>query len=65
MCMCVNMCLIHTYRNYMMVMHCVFIQQGWNALHCAACGGHAKIFRFLINHHPDLLTGTDNVSDDI
>ena len=57
------MCLMYTHCDYMMVMCCVFIQDGWNALHCAARGGHEEIFTFLFNHHPDLFKATSNVSD--
>ena len=57
------MCLMYTHCDYMMVMCCVFIQRGWNALHYAARGGYVELCTYLVNHHPDLRKGTDNVSD--
>ena len=47
----------------MIVMCCVFIQNGENALHMAARGGHEEIFTFLFNHHPHLFEATNKVSD--
>ena len=57
------MCLMYTHCDYMMVMCCVFIQYGENALHCAARGGHEEIFTFLFHQYPNLFKETDNVSD--
>ena len=59
------MCLTYTHCDYMMVMCYVFIQLGQNALHCAANGGDERICTYLISHQPDLLKGTNNVSDDV
>ena len=59
------MCLTYTHCDYMMVMCCVFIQNRRNALHCAANGGDERIYTYLISHQPDLLKGTDDVSDDV
>ena len=49
----------------MMVMCCVFLQVGRNALHIAAENGHADVVDRLLNTHSDLIRQTDNVSEHI
>jgi len=46
----------------MMVMFCVFLQDGWNALHCAALGGHVNVVDWLCTKYPNMTTKTSNVS---
>ena len=46
-------------------MFCVFLQNGTTALHCAALYGHSAVVDLLLNRQPNLITQTDNVSEQI
>jgi len=59
--MYVHSYLIYT-ADYMMVMFWVFLQDGWNALHCAAFGGHVDVVDSLCQRYPSMITQTDKVS---
>ena len=43
----------------------MFLQNGWTALHLAAYGGSADVVDLLLSRHPDMITQTDNVSEQI
>jgi len=45
----------------MMVMFCVFSQVKWNALHCAAFGGHVNVVNWLCHRYPNMITQIDTV----
>ena len=51
--------------DYMMIMCCVFLQSGWTALHTAAMYGQVDIVNLLLTNNPDLISQTDNVSEQI
>jgi len=40
---------------------CVFLQNNWNALHCAARGGHVNVVNWLCHRYPNMITQTNNV----
>ena len=46
-------------------MFCVFLQDLWTALHCATINGHSAVTELLLKHRPELITQTDNVSEQI
>ena len=46
-------------------MFCVFLQNGWTALHYAASSGHSAVVDLLLNRQPNLITQTDKVSEQI
>ena len=46
-------------------MFCVFLQNGWTALHYAAYNGHSAVVDILLNRQPNLITQTNNVSEQI
>ena len=46
-------------------MFCVFLQNEWTALHCAANNGHSAVVDLLLNRQPNLITQTSNVSEQI
>ena len=46
-------------------MFCVFLQTGWTALHHAASSGHSAVVDLLLNRQSNLITQTDNVSEQI
>ena len=46
-------------------MFCVFLQNGWTALHHAASNGHSAVVDILLNRQPNLITHTSNVSEQI
>ena len=43
----------------------MFLQAGQTVLHHAAFGGSADIVDLLLSRHPDMITQTDNVSEQI
>ena len=43
----------------------MFLQRGWTALHHAARGGSADVVDLLLSRYPDMITQTDNVSEQI
>ena len=43
----------------------MFLQGGWTALHYAARGGSTDVVDLLVSRHPDMITQTDNVSEQI
>ena len=43
----------------------MFLQDGRTALHHAASGGSADVVDLLLSRHPDMITQTDNVSEQI
>ena len=43
----------------------MFLQDGRTALHYAAYGGSADVVDLLLSRHPDMITQTDNVSEQI
>ena len=43
----------------------MFLQGGWTALHYAASGGSTDVVDLLLSRHPDMITQTDNVSEQI
>ena len=47
------------------VIFCVFLQYGWTALHYAANNGHSAVVDLLLNRQPNLITQTNNVSEQI
>ena len=47
------------------VVFCVFLQGGETALHHAARGGSTDVVDLLLSHYPDMITQTDNVSEQI
>ena len=47
----------------MMIICCVFLQGGRNAMHLAAQQGHENIVNYLLQKHPDMIKQTDNVSE--
>ena len=51
--------------NDMMIMYCVFLQDGTNALMLAAVGGHCDVVEFITNQYPSMMTRTNNVSKQI
>ena len=48
--------------NYMMIMCCVFLQNGRTPLHVAAYNGHLDVAK-LILMKPEMIKQTDNVSE--
>ena len=46
-------------------MFCVLLQGGYTALHHAARNGHSAVVDLLLNRQPNLITQTDNVSEQI
>ena len=44
-------------------MFCVFLQGGCTALHWAAMNGHSAVAELLVKYRPELITQTDNVSE--
>ena len=46
-------------------MFCVFLQNGSIALHYAASNGHSAVVDLLLNRQPNLITQTNNVSEQI
>jgi len=46
----------------MMVMFCMFLQNGWNALHYAAASGHVIVVEWLCKKYPYIIKEIDNVS---
>lgn len=46
-------------------MICVFLQEGWTALHYAAGGGNTEVVQLLLSCHPGLLAQANNVSKQI
>ena len=59
------MVMMYLYHLYMMIMCCVFLQNGETVLHRAAVGGNQDIVDLLLKKKPDLITQTDNVSKQI
>ena len=59
------MVMMYLYHLYMMIMCCVFLQDGKTALHYAAQGGNQDIIDLLLKKKPDLIIQTDNVSKQI
>ena len=47
----------------MMIMYCVFLQDGETALHCAAGGGNVDVVQIVLQNQPDLILKTDDVSN--
>ena len=43
----------------------MFLQAGWTALHHAASNGSTDVVDLLLRHHPDMITQTTNVSEQI
>ena len=43
----------------------MFLQGGLTALHYAANGGSTDVVDLLLSRHPDMITQTDNVSEQI
>ena len=43
----------------------MFLQYGRTALHYAASGGSTDVVDLLLSRHPDMITQTDNVSEQI
>ena len=43
----------------------MFLQDGDNALHNAACNGHYDTIELLLNKYPDMIKHTNNVSEQI
>ena len=43
----------------------MFLQAGQTALHHAARGGSTDVVDLLLSRHPDMITQTDNVSEQI
>ena len=48
-----------------MIICCVFLQDGETALHKAAWHGHDDIVNILLRKNTDIVTQTDNVSEQI
>ena len=46
-------------------MFCVFLQNGATALHYAAYNGHSAVAELLLRRRPELITQTNNVSEQI
>ena len=46
-------------------MFCVFLQTGWTALHWAGMNGHSAVAELLLKYRPELITQTNNVSEQI
>ena len=46
-------------------MFCVFLQSGLTALHHAAMNGQSAVAELLLKWRPELITQTDNVSEQI
>ena len=47
----------------MMIICCVFLQEGENAVHLAAMNGHESLVDLLLQKHPNMIKQTDNVSE--
>ena len=47
----------------MMIICCVFLQDGSNAMHLAAMMGHERLVDLILQKHPDMIKQTDNVSE--
>ena len=47
----------------MMIICCVFLQGGYNVLHCAAMQGHVNVIDWLCKRYPNMITQTDHVSE--
>ena len=43
----------------------MFLQLRWTALHHAASGDSTDVVDLLLSRHPDMITQTDNVSEQI
>ena len=59
------MVMMYLYHLYMMIMCCVFLQNGKTALHYAAEEGYPDVADLLLKKKPDLIIQTDNVSKQI
>ena len=49
--------------NYMMIMCCVFLQNGWTPLHAAASYDHLDVAKLLLTKKPQMIKQTSNVSE--
>ena len=47
----------------MMIMCCVFLQDGWTPLHAAASNGHLDVAKLLLTKKPQMIKQTSNVSE--
>ena len=47
----------------MMIICCVFLQYGSNAMHLAAMNGHESLVDWILQKHPDMIKQTNNVSE--
>ena len=47
----------------MMIICCVFLQAGSNAMHLAAMMGHERLVDLILQKHPDMIKQTNNVSE--
>ena len=47
----------------MMIICCVFLQEGDNAMHLAAWNGYDSIVSLLIQKYPDMIKQTNDVSE--
>ena len=55
---------VHCYID-MMILCCVFLQLGCNAMHLAAANGQEGVLQWLLQKHPDMIKQTNNVSEHI
>ena len=55
---------LHCYID-MMIICCVFLQDGDNAMHIAAYYGQEGVLQWLLQKHPDMIKQTDDVSEHI
>ena len=52
----------HCYIDMMMIC-CVFLQEGDNAMHLAAMWGQDSVVSLLLQKHPNMIKQTNNVSE--
>ena len=56
-------CLFYEHCYIDMIICCVFLQDGENAMHLAARNGHESLVDWILQKHPDMIKQTNIVSE--